>query len=268
MNSNIVSLVLSIAMLAAPGGVGAGQETALPIRVMLGGAYNAETGLMKDSLRMAELVPTKEPYTELGYRFTSGEQKTVDSSVFATTGENAIIDWVVLEIRARKTGTPVVYSRAALVQADGDVVDADGVSPVSVPLSGPNYYISIRHRNHLAVMTAKPLTLKSGYDFTTMPAYGTEAVKIVDGVQVLWAGNANWNSVVNYVGVNNDKDAILTMVGEENPNNVVEGYFGTDTNMDGLIKYTGSKNDRDFILAQTLGGDAQKVRKEQMPTVK
>lgn len=263
-----MSLVLSIAMLAAPGGVGAGQETALPVRVMLGGAFDAETGLMKDGLRSAELVPVKEPYTELGYDFTSGAQKVADESVFDVTGENAIIDWVVLEIRARKTGTPVVYSKAALVQADGDVVDVDGESPVSVPLSGSNYYISIRHRNHLAVMTAKPITLKAGYDFITMPAYGTEGVKMTNGKQVLWPGNANWNSVVNYVGTNNDKDVILTMVGEENPNNVVEGYFGSDTNMDGLIKYTGTKNDRDFILSQTLGGDTQKVRKEQMPTVK
>lgn len=268
MNSNIVSLVLSLAMLATPGGVGAGQETALPIKVMLGGAYSTETGLMNDGLRALNLVPTKEPYTELGYKFTSGVQKVADESVFAVTGSDAIIDWVVLEIRARKTGTPVIYSKAALVQADGDVVETDGVSAVTVPLSGANHYISIRHRNHLAVMTARVLTLKNGYDFTTMPVYGTEAVKVVDGKQVLWAGNANWNNNVSYVETNNDKDVILTMVGEENPNNVVEGYFGTDTNMDGLIKYTGSKNDRDFFLAQTLGGDAQKVRKEQMPTVK
>lgn len=268
MKTNILTVAAVVAMLSFGSAVQAGEQTSLPIKVYLGGAYRSDTGRMDDSLRAGGLLPLKEPYTEMGYRFTTGAQKIVEESVFNVTGENAVIDWVVLEIRARKTGTPVVHSVAALIQADGDVVATDGISPVSVPFSGPNYYIALRHRNHLAVMTARPLTLKNGYDFTTMPAYGTEAVKVVDGVQVLWAGNANWNSNVSYVGTNNDKDVILTMVGEENPNNVVEGYFGSDTNMDGVVKYTGTSNERDVILGETLGGNPQKVRFEQMPKVK
>lgn len=266
MKTKILIVIAAFVVLA--GTAYAGKATTLDIKAMLGGAYDAETGLMDDTLRAAGLLPVKEPYTEMGYRFTSGEQAVVDQAVFAAEGENAIVDWVVLEIRTRKTGTPVVYSRSALIQADGDIVDVDGVTSVTVPFSGPNHYISLRHRNHLAVMTARPINLKNGYDFTLMPVYGFEGAKVVDGVQALWPGNANWNGVVNYVGINNDKDVILAIVGEENPNNIVEGYFGSDTNMDGVIKYTGTQNDRDFFLAQSLNGQPNFPRFEQMPRVK
>lgn len=268
MKINILTVAAVVAALSFGSVVQAGEQTSLPIKVYLGGAYQSDTGRMDDSLRVKGLLPSKEPYTELGYRFTTGDQKVVDETVFTTTGEDAIVDWVVLEIRARKTGTPIIYSRAALVQVDGDVVDTDGVSPVTVPFSGPNYYIALRHRNHLAVMTARPVNLKNGADFTSTDAYGVEGEKLVNGVRVMWPGNANWNNMVSYVGVNNDRDVVFATVGEENPNNVVEGYLGSDTNMDGVVKYTGTLNDRDFILAQTLGGNPQKVRFEQMPKVK
>lgn len=251
----------------------AGKQTTLEIKAMLGAAYNADTGLMNDSLRVAGLLPVKEPYTGMGYHFTTGlpaqagEQAVADESVFAVEGENAIVDWVVVEIRARRSGTPVIYSRSALIQADGDIVDVDGVSNITVPISGFDHYIALRHRNHLAVMTARPLNLKNGYDFTTMPVYGKEGVKVVSDVQTLWPGNANFDGNVSYMGAKNDNEAVGAVVGMENPNNVVSGYFGADTNMDGIVKYTGTMNDRDFILVN-LNGSPTFVRFEQMPKVK
>ena len=50
----------------------AGKQTTLEIKAMLGAAYNADTGLMNDSLRVAGLLPVKEPYTGMGYHFTTG----------------------------------------------------------------------------------------------------------------------------------------------------------------------------------------------------
>lgn len=263
----LIGAVVFVGVLASASPAFAGKETVLPVRAMLGGAYNTETLLMNDGLRAAGLIPTKEPYTEMGYHFTTGDQAVADESVFAVEGENAVIDWVVLEIRARKAGTPVVYSRSALIQADGDVVDVDGVSNIVVPMSGFDYYISLRHRNHLAVMTARPLNLKSGADFTKVPVYGTDGAKDVNGIQVLWPGNANFNSVVSYMGAKNDRDAIGEVVGMENPNNVVAGYSKADVNMDGVVKYTGSMNDRDIVLV-TLSGNPQAVRTEQLPKAK
>ena len=259
--------VFAILAFVSPSFVIAGDKTELPVKAFLGGAYNSETGLMEDTIRESGLLPLKEPYTEMGYIFTTGEQVIADENIFHVTGENAIIDWVVLEVRARRTGTPVVYSQAGFIQADGDVVSVDGVSKISVPFSGSNFYISLRHRNHLGVMTARPIDLARGADFTSQKVYGTEAVNTVDGVQTLWAGNANFNGNISYLGSKNDREAIQDVVGIETPNNVVFGYSSSDTNMDGYVKYTGSNNDRALVL-RTLGGDPVKVRFEQLPKVK
>jgi hypothetical protein len=44
----------------------------------------------------------------------------------------------------------IVQRRAGLIQRDGDIVDLDGVSPLTFTggASG-NYYVTVRHRNHL-----------------------------------------------------------------------------------------------------------------------
>ncbi|MBK6344269.1 MAG: hypothetical protein IPF41_17280 [Flavobacteriales bacterium] len=51
-------------------------------------------------------------------------------SVLAATGNNAIVDHVVVELRHATTPSVVVATRGALVQRDGDAVGMDGSSPV------------------------------------------------------------------------------------------------------------------------------------------
>ena len=78
-------------------------------------------------------------------------------TVFSTTGEDAIVDWVFLELRDKNDYTDVVATRSALVQRDGDVVDLDGTSKVSFPdVAFDSYFLVVRHRNHLGVMTKFP----------------------------------------------------------------------------------------------------------------
>ncbi|MBK7297485.1 MAG: hypothetical protein IPI91_13015 [Flavobacteriales bacterium] len=68
-------------------------------KAFLNGPYDASTGLMKDDLRLATLIPTTEPFTLLGYSFEGGGGETIAPSVFTVTGANAIVDWVILELR-------------------------------------------------------------------------------------------------------------------------------------------------------------------------
>ena len=74
----------------------------------------------------------------------------------------------------------------------------------------------------------------------------------------LWAGNAqlaNLSSdkgVVNYNGSNNDRLAILNILGG-NQLAQLAGYYGQDVNMNGIVTYNGSNNDRLMIL-NNLGG--------------
>ena len=101
-------------------------------RVYLGGAYTAGTPPLSDALRVQGRVPLMEPYTALGYTHTgTGGDELVLPGVLQITGNDAIVDWVVVELRQSGGAGAVVASRSALLQRDGDVVAPNGASPVA-----------------------------------------------------------------------------------------------------------------------------------------
>ncbi len=162
-------------------------------------------------------------------------------------------------------------TRPAVLERDGDVVGADGYRRLVFSQPADQYYVTVRHRNHLGAMSATALTLGAeeiALDFTlaTTPTYGTDAQRaLTGGRRALWAGNAVRDNKVLYTNTNNDRDAVLTQVGGVVPTATVAGYFNTDLNLDGVVRYTGGNNDRDLIL-QNIGGVVPTlVRTEQLP---
>ncbi|MBK7945849.1 MAG: hypothetical protein IPJ85_11315 [Flavobacteriales bacterium] len=93
------------------------------VRVVLEGPYDSNIGLMGDGMRALGLVPTTEPFTAPGYVHVNGGSESTTAPVLAVTGNNAIVDWVVLELRSATTPSLVLDTRCALLQRDGDVVD-------------------------------------------------------------------------------------------------------------------------------------------------
>jgi uncharacterized delta-60 repeat protein len=252
------------------GGAGA-PSILIQARTHLEGPYDQGTSLMQDQLRIAGLLPTTEPYTAMGYDHVGGGGEQTSPAVLATTGNNAIVDWVLLELRSAGDPASVIATRSALVQRDGDVVDTDGISPIGFALSPGNYHVAIRHRNHHGVMTASPIALSATpttIDLTSSATstWGTDARKNNNGTMTLWPGDANFDGLVRYTGQNNDRDVVLSAVGGSTPTNVANNvYSGADVNLDGVVKYVGPNNDRDIIL-QTIGGVVPTaVRSQQLP---
>ncbi|MBK9273340.1 MAG: hypothetical protein IPM49_02215 [Flavobacteriales bacterium] len=244
------------------------------VRAMLEGPYSSTTGLMNDALRSLGTFPLVDPYPGLGYTHVGGgNDAAIDPAVLNITGNDAIVDWVLLELRDANTPATVVSSRSALVQRDGDVVEPDGVSPVRFPIATGNYHLAVRHRNHLGCMTAGPLALGPGsttVDLTTLatPTFGTNARKASGGavnLQLLWAGDVTFNGQVKYAGGGNDRDPILVRIGGNVPTNTANGYFPEDVNLNGQVKYAGSANDRDPILVNIGGSVPTAVRTQQLP---
>ncbi|MBK7239236.1 MAG: PKD domain-containing protein [Flavobacteriales bacterium] len=229
-------------------------------KAFLNGPYDASTGLMKDDLRLATLIPTTEPFTLLGYSFEGGGGETIAPSVFTVTGANAIVDWVILELR---TGLipAIAASRSALIQRDGDIVDLNGTSPVSFGLAAGNYHVVVRHRNHLGIVTLNPVPLSAvaaTVDLTQSgtATFGSNARRSITGAfptLALWAGDVTFNGEILYTNSGNDRDQILTAIGGIVPTNTIAGYRAEDVNMDGSVVYTGQDNDRDIILTN-IGG--------------
>lgn len=243
----------------------------LSVKAFLEGAYDTGSGLMRDDLRAAGIVPLTEPYTALGYTQVNGNGGASTSlPVLATTGNDAIVDWVVVELRDNTTPSTILQTRCALIQRDGDVVATDGTSPVQFSLAAGTYQVALRHRTHLGAMTLTGVAL-SGTNTTvdlSSPAtatWGTNATKTVGTVHALWMGDATFDGSLLYTGSGNDRDPILIGVGGTTPNNSVNGYLSTDLNMDGSVRYTGVSNDRDPVLVNVGSTTPNNTRVQQLP---
>jgi hypothetical protein len=219
-----------------------------PVKVILGGAYDSASGLMRDQLRTLVSFPLTSPY---------GGSETTTAGVLTVTGNNAIVDWVLVEVRSSATPATVLASQSALLQRDGDVVKVDGSSTLTFTLSGGNYHVAVKQRNHLGVMTGSPLALSAStptIDFTNMAAtYGANGQRLSAGKYMLWAGNANGDASIIMAGPNNDKNGILTTVltapgnTSQNANYVVSGYAAGDLNLDGKTLAAGPNNDINLV---------------------
>lgn len=242
----------------------------LQLKVFLQGPYDGASGMMNDRLRAQNRLPLQEPYTGIGFALGASAGATTTNAVLSVTGPNAIVDWVLVEVRDMYTPSVILRRVPALLQRDGDVVGTDGTSTLLITVDRPNAYIALRHRNHFGVMTAQALPMQSStvvLDFTTASTltYGTSARTSFLGVLLCWAGNTNLDASLKYVGVDNDRDPILVAIGGSVPTNVISGYLLTDLDLDGTVKYTGAGNDRDLILTNIGGLNVNFVRNEQLP---
>jgi hypothetical protein len=244
----------------------------LAAKVFLGGPYG--TGpLMSDALRAGGLVPTTQPYTALGYSFTAGGAMDTTDPVLGVAGNDAIVDFGIVELRNAADATNIIASRSVLVQRDGDVVDMNGTSSVSITAPAANYFVAVRHRNHLGVMTASPIALSTvsatTLDFTsaaTLTAGGADARKNVGGTMVLWGGDVNFNGNVQYVNAGNDRDPILAAIGGVIPTATLTGeYRQEDINMDASVMYVNVGNDRDIVLSSIGGVVPTTIRQDAIP---
>ncbi|AEE49991.1 hypothetical protein [Haliscomenobacter hydrossis] len=255
------------------------QQAKLLVKVLLQGALfgTGNTGIMRDDLRAGNYLPLNDPYTTSGNpRFAhagSGAAASTTNTVLnANAGtNNAIVDWVFIELRSAANSATVVETRVALVQRDGDVVSPiDGTSPLTINgAAGNGYFIAVKHRNHLGAMTETVRTLTfagTTVDFTTMSnanlynknGYDGAEMITIGSIRALWAGNANADTKVKYQGTNSDNSSVLNQVlGHPNATGTYNfdqgfGYFYGDINMDGKVKYQGTNNDPTFIFTNMI----------------
>lgn len=243
------------------------------VKAFLGGAYNPGVDMMNDDLRAASLIPTAQPYNGVQYGdFSYTGTETIGGGVLSVTGVNAIVDWVLLELRSASNPATVVARKAALIQRDGDVVESsNGTSAVTfIGAPAGNYYVVIRHRNHLGVMSSAAITLSgtigTPVNFTSAAtsnyqlsgALGSSHAQrtLANGKRALWEGNMSNNSgsgnLVQYQGTYSDSDEpyfkVLLDPGNVTviPNYIVLAYDRADGNLDGKVIYQGSDSDSDI----------------------
>lgn len=219
----------------------------LDVKVFLQGPFHRPTSLMFTHLQDQGLLPTQQPYGTYYYLPYTGTE-TLGSSLPA----HSIVDWILVELRQTENSTSTVFRKAGLLRSDGHIVNADG-SPFSLTgLSSlsDSYYIVLRHRNHVDIMSAIPVPIggtngpcQMAYDFT--PAQNTsywtfqlpqislnfnpqeQGPLIFHPPFGMAAGDINGDGVVNAT------DRVATQADKG-----LLGYRATDLSLDGAVNAT------------------------------
>ena len=235
----------------------AGAQTAAPAVQQIPG--------MVASLAHKTVIPKTDPYCNSGRYSSPCTAVTVPRTFWhydRKRGHRGIIDWVLVELRQTAGGPhtatedTIVARKAALLLSNGRVVDARRYTTLS-PQPGPDdcpaeitantagcpavwfdnvemtdsMYIVVRHRNHLDVISARPVTRQGdvySWDFSVGigQAFGGELGHGLHtgGVAVLYSGDGNGNNVIEM------RDSRYTLF-----NNFVAIYSDRDCNMNGFI---------------------------------
>ena len=213
------------------------QAPVLAAKVLLSGSYNTTTGLNNTTLKSKNLIPIIQPYSVTPFNYAGTES--------ATTLPSNAVDWVLIEL---KQGSSIIKTKAALLLANGNIVDAATLADISLDgLPDGSYQLTIRHRNHLAINTATNISLSAGQttniDMTTnQNVKGGNQTLLATGRYGLKLGNSNGNSSINA----QDRSIIRNT---QDKNNV---YTLSDINMDGI------SNSLDRILSR-LTSDSSEI---------
>lgn len=200
---------------------GAGGTPIANIRIFLEAPFSS--GTMSTTLRTQGYIPLTQPYNVAPWNYPGTE--TV-SSIPA-----GVVDWILLEFRTGTGASSVAARRAAFLKSDGSITDIDGSSTITLNgLAAGYYYLVVKHRNHLPIMSASPVALTEAsplYNFSDGlgKAYGTNAmVSLGSGLYGMYSGDGDLNGSINVIDY-----------GTVGNNLFQTGYRIGDINMDGTI---------------------------------
>jgi|GEM_PF-4366363 len=256
----------------------------LSLKVLLQGAtLNSPGLLMRDDLRVNNVLPLNEPYINIDYfdHFGNGGGETIEANLLADNGENSVVDWLLVELRDANDPSQIVETQSVLLQRDGTVIDIKGSEEITFNGIVGDYYVAIRHRNHLGVMTATPISLENNVslDFTDIntPTWGISArVNLEDGRQGMWAGNSQIDNKLVFQGAENEPTAIFFTILQADgndqsfPDYIAFGYYNSDVDMNGQCIFSGANNENNTVFFNVLTfpenqGAANFIIYEQLP---
>lgn len=163
-------------------------------KAILQGPYNGSTMAITNNFR--NIIPSQQPYNASPWNYNGTESITVLPS--------DAIDWVLLEVRDAQNNATVIEQRAALLMSTGEIRDTDG-STDGVNFynlsDGQAYYLVVRHRNHIALISNNSITLPNAtyFDFS-VPANvmggAGQLAALQGGIYGLNAGDWDGNGLI------------------------------------------------------------------------
>jgi hypothetical protein len=206
----------------------------LEVKIFLEGPYHANGDTMRTDLNTNGFIPDTSIYAE-------------NPRSVSVIPDN-VVDWVLVQLRNAASDTALT-SKSAFLRKDGRIVVDDGVAhTINMDVSSGYYYVIVKHRNHLTVMSADSIALNSSsstlYDFTTSTNqyYGSDAKQLETNVYGMYKGDANGNSFINSADY-------LKVKGEIGSNE----YFNGDCNMNSFV------NSADYLNVKPNIGKTSQV---------
>jgi len=193
------------------------------VKVFLQGPYLGN-GLMSTTLKQYNLIPTEQPFNQPPWNYNGSE--------CADELPANMVDWVLLELRDAANFDNIVDQKAALLLNNGNIVDKgkDAVRFYNIP-ANESFYIVVRHRNHLAQMSAVtvPLPNMNPYTFNASASYvmggDTQSVVMPDGNLAMIAGDFNADGVVSVADFNHYQSQA----------SMINQYLDGDCNLDRTV---------------------------------
>lgn len=191
----------------------------VPLKLYLQGAVVGTQ--MRNDLRTENELPAAQPFGILPWNYNGTESAILPANT---------ADWILVEAR-RAIDNTLVEQRAALLLQDGSVRDVDGSLGVrfSTLLNGASYTISVRARNHLAVVSSQTFTPNSVslIDFT-------QPANVQGGAAVLATSSAGYALAAgdfNADGVMDSDDFVYY----HTQSSYLNKYFRADCTMEGIV---------------------------------
>ncbi len=196
------------------------------MRTMLEAPYDASTGTMNTALRVAGLVPTSQPFNTAPWLYNGTESV---ANVYNLPLN--MVDWVLVALHDATNNETIIAQRAAILLDNGDIADLDGTTGIDFTGIAPgNYYLVVRSRTHIAVMSSTAVSLPNAvaHDFTqaaNILGGAAQLVALNTGVMAQVAGDFNSDGIINVFDFNfyaNEAASINT-------------YTDGDANLDGVV---------------------------------
>lgn len=118
------------------------DSISVKMKIYLEGPY--DSGNMNTDLQTLGYLPLKSPY-----------DTTTVSSIPAD-----VVDWLQLELRTAADGSGDNFTKSAFLRNDGMVLDLNGSETIAFNAPQNNYFILVRHRDHLSVMSDEPVLIE------------------------------------------------------------------------------------------------------------
>ncbi len=199
------------------------EGVGVKVKIYLQGPFDILNGDMNTTIN--GIIPQASPYP-------------TDSRT-ASNKPSTAVDWVLVELRDQTTPSTVIASRSAYLNSDGNLIDDYAAQGRGIGIAAPpgDYYVVLKHRNHLAIMTQNIQTALTwgtastslAYDFTTgqSQAYGTNPmINLGGGIYGLYAGDSNNDGQITALDFNTWN--VNTKAGQT-------GYVADDMNLDGQV---------------------------------